>query len=199
MNRGKRAGLSGAICCAFLLALFANAVQAQDRSSREFITGGYITGTYVSLGGIRTRSRTGPFTVRIKGYTTMDEAQQMQTALQAGGQDRLLDVMRKMDKGRVQFNNRVGVPITAVMTSATETGTKVTIIYERTVGFAELRYGARLQDYRFGYMELFLNRNGRGEGTLIPAARVRMLGDGTWEVENFGEFPARLLGVQVRR
>jgi hypothetical protein len=199
MYKGKLAGLSGAICCAVLLAIFAQGARAQDKSSREYITNGYIQGTYVSLGGIRTRSRTGPFTVRITGYTTIDEAQQMQSALQSGGQDGLLNAIRGMDKGRVQFNNRIGVPITAVMTSATETGTKITIIYERRLGFSELRYGSRSADYRFGYMEIFLNSNGKGEGTLIPAARIRMLNNGTWEVENFGEFPARLMGVQVRR
>jgi hypothetical protein len=62
-----------------------------------------------------------------------------------------------------------------------------------------MRYGARSTDYRFGYMELFLNRNGTGEGTLIPAARIRVLDNGTWEVENFGEFPARIIGVRARR
>lgn len=199
MKKGKLVGFYGAICSALLLVLFAQAAQAQDRSSREYITNGYIQGTYVSLGGIRTRSRTGPFTVRITGYTTTDEAQQMSSALQSGGQDGLLNAVRAMDKGRVQFNNRIGVPIKAVTTTATETGTKLTIIYERRVGFWELRYGTRSSDYRFGYMEIYLNRNGKGEGTLIPAARIRMQNDGTWEVENFGEFPARLMGVQVRR
>jgi hypothetical protein len=107
--------------------------------------------------------------------------------------------MRKNEKGRLQFNNRVGIPVNAILTTATETGTKLTIIYERTVRFYELRYGARSQDYRFGYMEIFLNRNGTGEGTWIPAARIRVQNDGTWEVENFGEFPARVIGVRARR
>jgi hypothetical protein len=137
--------------------------------------------------------------LRINGYTTTDEAQQLQSALQSGGQDGLVKAMRKIEKGRLQINNRVGIPINAVITTATETGTKVTIIYERTVRFYELRYGTRSQDYPFGYMELFLNRNGTGEGTLIPAARIRILDNGTWEVENFGEFPARIMGVRARR
>lgn len=198
MSRGKTAKWSSLICCALLLVVFSQVAEAQDRSSREYITGGYITGTIVGIGG-RYAGRTGSFTLRINGYTTPDEAQQFQSALESGGQDALLNAMRKTEKGRLQINNRVGIPITAVMTTATETGTKYTIIYERTVRFYELRYGARSQDYRFGYMELFLNRNGTGEGTLIPAARIRVLKDGTWEVENFGEFPARIIGVRARR
>lgn len=198
MSKGQRVGLSGVICCALFLVMAAQVSVAQDRSSREYITGGYITGTVVGIGG-RFAGRTGSFTLRINGYTTTDEAQQLQAALQSGGQDGLLNAMRKLEKGRLQINNRVGIPINAVLTSATETGTKITIIYERTVRFYEMRYGTRSADYRFGYMELFLNRNGTGEGTLIPAARIRVLDNGTWEVENFGEFPARIIGVRARR
>lgn len=198
MSKGQRVGLSSVICCALFLLIAAQTVVAQDRSSREYITGGYITGTVVGIGG-QFAGRTRSFTLRINGYTTTDEAQQLQSALQSGGQDGLLNAMRKLEKGRLQINNRVGIPVNAVLTSATETGTKITIIYERTVRFYEMRYGTRSSDYRFGYMELFLNRNGNGEGTLIPAARIRVLDNGTWEVENFGEFPARIIGVRARR
>lgn len=199
MQRGKRLFVSSALCCALFLIISAHGANAQDRSSREYITGGYITGTVVGING-RLAGRTSNFTLRINGYTTDDEARQFQSALQSGGQDRLLDVMRRTsEKGRLQINNRVGIPIQAILTTPTETGTKVTLIYERTVRFYELRYGTRSQDYRFGYMELFLNRNGTGEGTLIPAARIRVLDNGTWEVENFGEFPARIMGVRARR
>jgi hypothetical protein len=199
MKRGKRLFVSSALCCALVLIISAQAANAQDRSSREYITGGYITGTVVGISG-RMAGRTGNFTLRINGYTTDDEARQFQSALQSAGQDRLLDIMRRTsEKGRLQINNRVGIPVQAILTSPTETGTKLTIIYERTVRFYEMRYGARSQDYRFGYMELFINRNGTGEGTLIPAARIRVLDNGTWEVENFGEFPARVIGVRARR
>jgi len=32
----------------------------------------------------------------------------------------------------------------------------------------------------------------------IPAARIRLRNGNTWEVEDFGTFPARLMGLQVR-
>jgi hypothetical protein len=198
MNKGNLIRLWGALCCACLLIVFAHSTNAQDRSNREYLTGGYITGTVVGIGG-QYAGRTGSFTLRINAYSTPDEVQQLQSALQSGGQDGLLNAMRKMEKGRLQVNNRVGVPVGAILATATETGTKLTIIYERTVRFYEMRYGARSQDYRFGYMELFVNRSGTGEGTLIPAARIRVVDNGTWEVENFGEFPARIIGVRARR
>jgi hypothetical protein len=75
-------------------------------------------------------------------------------------------------------------------------GRRITVLYERWLQIAELRYGTRSQDYPIGYAEIYLNRNGKGEGTLIPAARVRLKGGNTWEVEDFGTFPARLLNLR---
>jgi hypothetical protein len=36
------------------------------------------------------------------------------------------------------------------------------------------------------------------EGMLMPAARVRLRDGDTWEVEDFGTYPARLMGLKVR-
>jgi hypothetical protein len=44
---------------------------------------------------------------------------------------------------------------------------------------------------------VFLDGRGRGEGTFIPAARVRLRDGNTWEVEDFGVFPARIMGVRA--
>jgi hypothetical protein len=157
----------------------------------------YLTGTIVGVGG-RFGGRTIPFTLTIEGYTTPAEVDRLNSALQSGGQDRLLDALDNMDKGRLSVANRVGIPVNAIIPSPTEEGTKLTIVYERTVSFFELRYGTRSQNYRFGYMELFMDRGGEGRGTMIPAAIIRWE-DGTWEVENFGEYPARLVNVRTRR
>lgn len=70
------------------------------------------------------------------------------------------------------------------------------MLYQRDVRFAELRYGTLSSNYRFGYAEIYLNGRGEGEGTLIPAAQVRLRAGNTWEVEDFGIFPARLVGLR---
>jgi hypothetical protein len=75
--------------------------------------------------------------------------------------------------------------------------TKITVLYQRNMRFAELRYGARSTDYPFGYAEMYVGR-GENEGMLIPAARVRLRDGNTWEVEDFGTFPARLMGLKIR-
>jgi hypothetical protein len=102
-----------------------------------------------------------------------------------------------MDAGRIQIGTGVGVKANAVIVDSWgDGGTKLTVFYERNINFFELRQGARSADYRIGYAEMFLDRNGRGQGTFISAARVRLKDGNTWEVEDFGVFPARLMGLR---
>ena len=143
----------------------------------------------------RTSGRTRQFTVTINRYTPPNQVRELNEALASGGQDQLLKAMSKMDAGRVQIGTGVGVRANAVIVDPWgDGGRRITVLYERWLQIAELRYGTRSQDYPIGYAEIYLDRNGRGEGTLIPAARVRLKGGNTWEVEDFGVFPARLLG-----
>ena len=122
---------------------------------------------------------------------------ELNEALQ-GGQDDLLKALSRMNAGRIQIGTGVGVPANAIIRDPWgDGGTKLTVFYERYIRFFELRYGTRSQDYPIGYAELFLDRNGRGEGTLIPAAKVRLRDGNTWEVEDFGVLPARLMGLRA--
>ena len=155
-----------------------------------------ITGTFVSMSG-RTSGRTRQFTVTIDRYTPPNQVRELNDALASGGQDQLQKAMSKMDAGRVQIGTGVGVRANAIIADPwRDGGRRITVLYERWLQFFELRYGTRSQDYPIGYAEIYLDRNGKGEGTLIPAAKVRLKGSNTWEVEDFGVFPARLLGLR---
>ena len=123
--------------------------------------------------------------------------ERLNQALRGGGQEELLRVLSRLNAGRISIGNNVGVRANAVIsTPAAEGGTKLTVLYERNVAIFELRYGARSADYRFGYAEIYLDARGRGEGTFIPAAKVKLEGGNNWVVEDFGEFPARLMGLR---
>jgi len=110
----------------------------------------------------------------------------------------LLRSLSHLDAGRIQIGTDVGVTANAII--ATDEGdgrTKITVLYQRYLRFSELRYGTRSTDYPFGYAEMYVGR-GQNQGMLIPAARVRLRDGNTWEVEDFGTFPARLMGLRVR-
>lgn len=165
---------------------------AQD----EIYEGSTVTGTVVAIGG-RLGGRSTNFRLIIERYTSRAEVQRLNDTL-ASGQDKLLDAISGMSAGRIQIGNGVGVRANVIFAEPTGNGeTKITVIYERYLGFSELRYGRRSADYRFGYAELFIRRNGAGQGALIPAAKIRLRDGNTWEVEDFGIYPARLMGLRV--
>lgn len=166
-------------------------------SAQDTLAGRTITGTVYFIGG-RRPGRTLPFRLIVNRISNEDEVQQLNAALQAGGQDELLKALSKMSAGRIEVGTGVGVPANLILrTDDGEGRTKLVVLYQREIRFGELRYGTRSSDYRFGYAELYVGR-GANEGMLIPAARVRLRDGNTWEVEDFGTFPARLMGLQVR-
>lgn len=169
---------------------------ATHASAQDRFSGTTITGTVYFISGPRP-GRSLPFTLNISRMTTAQEVNQLNATLQSGGQDRLLRTLSGLNAGRIQIGTGVGVTANAILVADQGDGrTKITVIYERYLRFAELRYGARSQDYPFGYAELYVGR-GENEGMLIPAARIRLRDGATWEVEDFGTFPARLMGLRV--
>lgn len=182
------------LAVALIALLSATLIKSSAVAQNRYI-GSTITGTAYFVGG-RTRARTLPFKLFVNRLTTTDEVNQLNSALQSGGQDELLKVLSKMEAGRIQIGTGVGLDANAIIATETEGRTKLVVVYERNIRFGELRYGARSQDYRFGYSELYVGR-GADEGMLIPAARIRLRDGNTWEVEDFGTYPARLLGLQV--
>jgi len=185
MNRNLLLRITLSVACLFLVG-----APALAQSQR-------VTGTVVGISG-RLAGRTRPLTLIVNHYTTGGDLSDLNQSLQ-GGQDRLLGTLSHMNAGRIQIGNNVGVTANAIIaTPWGDGGTRLTVLYQRDVSFYELRYGTRSENYKFGYAELFLDRNGKGAGTLIPAARVNLKDGNTWEVEDFGILPARIMGLRAR-
>lgn len=191
MNKAKRISVLCALGFAIVVTCFYSIAEVKGQSRQR------INGTVVSIGG-RFSGRTSLFTLIVNRYTAPNQVRELNDALKRGGQDELLRVLSGMDAGRIQLGTGVGVPANAIIADPWgEGGTKLTVFYPRNLSFSEMRYGTRSTDYRIGYAEIFLDRNGKGEGTLMPAARVRLRDGNTWEVEDFGAFPARLRGLRA--
>lgn len=180
-----------------LLAVIPQTSVAQRRSNNEFGRVEY-TGNILYIGGSRGVTATN-FTVRINSFTPNAEVENILATLRNGGQDELMRTISREKHGTVQIGTQLGRDIKAVWITPEEEGRKLTILFERWVGFSELRRGARSLDYPFTYLELYLDDNGKGEGMLIPAAKVRYKAGKTIEVENFGIYPARLTNIEGRR
>jgi hypothetical protein len=169
----------------------------KTRAQVGSLAGRTITGTVYFVSG-RRPGLSLPFTLIINRITTAEEVSRLNAALQEGKQDELLRALSHTEAGRIQIGSNVGVPANAIIVSDQGNGqTKITVLYQRDLRFSELRRGARSVDYPFGYAEMYVGR-GDNEGMLIPAARVRLKDGNTWEVEDFGTFPARLMGLKIR-
>ena len=158
------------------------------------------TGTAVIYGsGFSTRTVTRPFTLIIERRTSDSDATQYLRTLEREGQSGLLSDIDDNDLGRFSIGSSLGLPINAVLIDRDEGDTRIRVFLKRWIGFGELRRGARSVDYPFTYLDIRIDpRTGRGEGTIIPAAKLRARGADTLEVEDFGTFPGRLMGVRMR-
>jgi hypothetical protein len=187
--------MKGIILFSFLaLALATNAIAQRTT----------ITGTVVIYGsGVNTRTTTSTFTLTLNGRTSPAEAQRLLGVLQNGGQSDLQNALQHNDLGRFSIGGHVGIPVEAVVVDkGTDGRTRLRAVMERWQGFGELWRGSRSLDYPFSYVEINIDpRSGNGDGTFIAAAQIRWRnnkGQNQVEIEDFGTFPGRLMGVKVR-
>lgn len=178
------------------LAVSVGAIYGQEKTT--------FTGTALIYGsGMNTRTVTRTFTMRVSGRTTAAEVADYLKTLESSGQEGLRNAISKNDLGQFSLGSSVGRSLNAVVVDTFEGKTRVRAVFERWIGFGELRGGYRSVDYPFGYVEIVIDpKTGRGDGTFIPAAQIRFKhgkagAADTVEIEDFGIFPGRLLGVRM--
>jgi hypothetical protein len=181
-----------------LPAVKAGGVYMQDNktsSAKEIYTG-----TAVAIGG-QFGGNSRSFTLEITGHTPDAQAQQDLQLLQTSGQDALMKAIGKDKLGFFSFDGQVGRDLNFVQETDTEDGRKIVVLFERWLKMFEVRNATRSEDYPFTYIELYIDDKGKGEGSLIGAAKVSMdkRHPGTLDVENFGTYPAKLMGVELRK
>ena len=190
------------ICCIFTigLSLAPPSLTGEDkerppRSSAKEV----YTGSVAAIGG-QFAGASRPFTLEISGYTPSDEAQRDFDILRTKGQDDFIKAISHKKFGSFSLDGQVGRDLRFVQESQTEKGRKITILFERWLQMFEVKYGTRSQDYPFTYIELFVNDNGKGEGSVVGLAKVSFdkKNPDTLDVENFGTYAAKLMGVELR-
>jgi hypothetical protein len=70
---------------------------------------------------------------------------------------------------------------------------KLVLLFQRVPGAFAARAVERAEDYPFAYVELYISRDGKFEGMLVPVAQVGDA-DGDAAIGDFGAYPARLVG-----
>lgn len=168
----------------------------EERPAKEVYTGTIVnmTGRAVSTG----------FTLTLEGRTTDVEAQQYLSVLASGGQEGLMKAIRKNNLGFIAATGQTRRDLLLVREAQIEGKRRVIVAFERWIGFYEARGGYRSLDHPFAIMEIFFDAKGKGSGTFIGLAQLKLERDKKTEqmkleLENFGSFPAKVMGVMRRK
>jgi hypothetical protein len=182
-----------------LLGLPAFNAAAQEKKKSRFQE--VYTGTIYSMNG---GAVTTGFNLSIKDYTSDEDAKNYLSILAEGDQDNVLDKIRNLELGRLSSTGRTGRNLIVVRKTQRPDGqTRIVVAFERWQTMAEMRGGYRSQDYPFGIMEIIVNAKGKGSGTFIAACKIELkrdkkTGQYQLELENFGTYPHKVMGVMRR-
>ena len=140
--------------------------------------------------------------IYINSYSSPQEAQQLHGLLLDGGPRALLKALGKMKpKGRIERDGQVGFyTFKFILSKPTATGRQIYAVADRPIGFLEAYYDTRSRDYPFGILQLDLTEKEKGkekgEGTLIYAAKIKVLNGEKVDIENLTFAPIKLLAVR---
>jgi hypothetical protein len=145
------------------------------------------------------RARTGTVDIAIERWSTPEERDQLTAALQEGGSDALLKALQKIKHpaGYIRRPTSIGYPLRfAWQIQGSDGQRRIIIATDRPISFLEARASTRSLDYPFMLIELRLDAEGKGEGKLLPLARVTANHDHVVEIENYAQEPVRLTEVR---
>ena len=118
------------------------------------------------------------------------------------GREKLVTALEKLPPvGAIRTASSIGYDLYYARDHKAADGSRrVTLATNRRVSFRELLHNTRSKDYEFTLIELRLGPDGKGEGKLVPAAKV------TWdkdakriEIENYSALPVELLQVVAKK
>lgn len=138
----------------------------------------------------------------IDSYTSDADAKTLAGVLLEGGSNALLKALEKADTiGKIRLSGRIGFyDFKLIRSHQTENGRRIYAVGDRPVGFLEAYYSGRSRDYEFGILQLDLKRNSKGReegaGALLYAAKIKVIGGKSIELESYGIDAIRLMGVR---
>ena len=131
----------------------------------------------------------------IKSYTPDEELVQLANFLKTQGPDALLKAINKMERGRMAPADRLGSDVGLVRSRPTEKGRLITMVMDRPMSFAELWRDGRSTDYPFGLLQMEIDKDGKGQGQLLVATKIKFTDENSIEIENYGTQPLKLISI----
>jgi hypothetical protein len=149
------------------------------------------------------RVRTGTLDITIERWSTPEEAARLRDILAEKGQDSLLEALQKMKPraGSIQRTGQLGWDIHFAQQVVASNGSRrIVIATDRPMSFWEAANRPRSSEYQFTLAEIRLRPDGKGEGKLVPAAKIDFDKESnTLEIENYETEPTRLTEVVIEK
>lgn len=147
--------------------------------------------------------RAGVIDITIERWSTEDERDALLAALQEGGEEALLKNLERIRPpvGYMKLPNTIGWDMYfARQTPTDDGGRRIVLATNRRVNMREAFNNQRSMQYQFTLIEIHLDKNGKGEGKMVTAAKV------SWdarakkvEVENYTALPVDLVNVKSNK
>jgi hypothetical protein len=147
--------------------------------------------------------KAGVIDIDIYRWSTDEEREALLTTLVEFGPDKLLDALEKIRPpvGYIRTPTSLGYDLYYARDNpAPDGGRRIVLATNRRVTFREAANNTRSMQYQFTLIEIHLDQSGKGEGKLVPAARV------SWdkqakkiEIENYNALPVDLTTVTTVR
>jgi hypothetical protein len=167
---------------------------AQDQSKRET----YAITVFGTSGVTAGKSVTG--TVIVEDYSTDAEVSELAGVLKAKGQDGLVSAMGKIKaKGRIALTGTVGNQVEVIRQHPTPKGRRIVLVSDRQMSLPELWNSGRSTDYKFSIVMLDVDANGKGDGTVYYAVKLKFNKSGQLELEHYGQSPGRIAQAMLMK
>ena len=138
-----------------------------------------------------------PLTIRITRWTSDADHERMMELLRSKGQDAFLRALTDQDAV-----GSIATPVSlkydffyAREEPLAEGGRKIFMITDRPMDIYERLNSTRSRDYPFTVIEMTLDKEGRGQGTLAQLVQLRLLGN-FLGIENLATSPMKLADIK---
>lgn len=138
-----------------------------------------------------------PLTIRIVRWTPDQEHNRLMETLRKNGQEAFLRELVKVDPvGSIATPTSLKYDFFYARSNPTdEGGRRIFMITDRPMTFDERMTGSLTRDYPFTVIELQLDKEGRGQGTLAQLVQLQLVGE-FLGVENLASGPMKLSEVK---
>ena len=142
-------------------------------------------------------SGAGVVQIDITRWSAQSERTELLNVMKKSGAEKLLDALQDMRPvGTIKTPDSLGYDLRyANQTSLPEGERRIVLATDRPIGFWEATRRPRTIDYPFTVIQMEIDRNGEGKGTLSYATKIIPQGD-TIVLENFATQPIMLTQIK---